>query len=441
MSNLVEIVKNAGITGAGGAGFPTHVKLAATAEMVIVNGAECEPLLRVDQQLIEIRTKDLLTSLQLAIETVHAQKGIIALKKKYHRAIDNLMKAVEDYPMIDIFLLDDFYPAGDEQVLVYEVLNRIVPEGGIPLDVQTVVFNVETLLNIYDAVQGVPVTEKYVTITGAVKVPMTIKVPIGMSVMNLIKAAGGATVQEFEVIDGGPMMGKIIDYKKAFVKKGTKGILVLPEEHTLIAGKKKNIKSMMREAKIACCMCSLCTEACPRFLLGHRLHPDRLMRLAGYSTSNDLGVSVEEAFLCCECGLCEAVCVMGLQPWKMNRMIKDQLGSAGIKNSLRNRPSVSNSFRDYRKFPGKRLIQRYGLAPYDVSAPIQSIAELDVKSVCIDMKQHLGAPAEVAICVGDSVTTGQKIGTIPDGKLSACVHSSITGTVTSIYNGVITIQK
>ena len=441
MNEIVELVKNAGITGAGGAGFPTHVKLSKNADFVIVNGAECEPLLRVDQQLMEMKAEELLFALNLAIETVNAKKGIIALKRKYHKATEKLEELIKNYPNIEIFLLDDFYPAGDEQVTVYEVLGRIVPEGGIPLDVLTVVFNVETLLNIYDAFYGKPVTYKYVTVTGSVNKPVTLKVPIGTPVDYLIQTAGGASIENFSIIDGGPMMGKILKNNQGFVKKSTKGILVLPTDHPLIIGKNKSMDSMLRESKIACCMCSLCTDACPRYLLGHRIHPDRLMRITGYGSTRDATTSVEEAFLCCECGLCETVCVMGLQPWKLNQMLKGKLAEAGIKNSLNNHPDKVMEFRKYRKFPVKRLIQRFGLTNYDVPAPLDINKEFQFESVCINMKQHLGAPAEILVSIGDKVHAGQMIGKIPEGKLSACIHASISGTVSYIEDDNITIKK
>ncbi|MEI8216223.1 MAG: 4Fe-4S dicluster domain-containing protein [Eubacteriales bacterium] len=441
MKEIVEIVKNAGITGAGGAGFPTHVKLSSNADYVIVNGAECEPLLRVDQQLMEMKAEELLFALNLAVESVNAKKGIIALKKKYHKATDKLEILIKNYQNIEIFLLDDFYPAGDEQVTVYEVLGRIVPEGGIPLDVNTVVFNVETLLNIYDAVHGKPVTYKYVTVTGAVNKPMTIKVPIGTPIDYLIQTAGGASIETYSLIDGGPMMGKIIKNNEGFVKKSTKGILVLPTDHPLIIGKNKSIDAMLRESKIACCMCSLCTDACPRYLLGHSIHPDRLMRITGYGSTMDASTSVEEAFLCCECGLCETVCVMGLQPWKLNQLLKGKLAAAGIKNNMNNQPDKVSEFRKYRKFPVKRLIQRFGLTNYDVPAPLDIDKEFEFEKVCINMKQHLGVPAEIIVSTGEEVRAGQMIGKIPEGKLSACIHASISGTVCSTEDGNIIIKK
>lgn len=441
MSSLVELVKNAGIVGAGGAGFPTRVKLDTKAEYVIVNGAECEPLLRVDQQLLAVYSHEILSALDEVVRGVGAKKGIIAIKKKHQGTIGKLMDTIAENKNIELFLLDDFYPAGDEQVTVYEVLKRIVPEGGIPLQVNTVVINAETLLNIYYALSGKPVTEKYVTVTGAVRNPVTLKVSVGSSYDSLIEAGGGAAVSDYAIIDGGPMMGKIAEGNRGNVRKTTKALIVLPKDHPLILSKKKDVESMLRESRGACCQCTLCTEVCPRNLLSHRLYPHKLMRLTQYNSLLDNSSNMQEAFLCCECGLCERACIMGLQPWKLNRVLKSKMAAAGIKNPYHNQPENAAPFREYRKFPVKRLIQRLGLEKYNVDAPLDISAKLKVNQVTIDLKQHLGAPAEAGVAVNDKVTEGQIIGKIPDGEMGAYIHSSISGTVCSITKDAITISS
>ena len=127
--NLIDIIAKSGIVGAGGAGFPTHVKMNAKAEYVIINGAECEPLLRVDQQLMAVETKKILDALKLCMEAVGADKGVIALKGHYEAAINSFNQLLGEYEGISLHLLPNFYPAGDEQITVYEVTGRIVPEG------------------------------------------------------------------------------------------------------------------------------------------------------------------------------------------------------------------------------------------------------------------------------------------------------------------------
>ena len=235
--NLIAQVQSAGVVGAGGAGFPTHVKLNAKADTVIINGAECEPLLRVDQQLMDRQAEKLLTALDLIVDQVGAERGVVALKEHYHAAAESLKRELPRHPRLSVHLLGAFYPAGDEQVIVYEVTGRIVPEGGIPLNVGVVVTNVETALNVLDASEGRPVVEKYVTLTGAVRAPKTVKVPLGITVAEALALAGGPTVSDYKVVNGGPMMGKIVSLGSA-VTKTTKGLIVVPaghprsEEHT-----------------------------------------------------------------------------------------------------------------------------------------------------------------------------------------------------------------
>jgi Na+-translocating ferredoxin:NAD+ oxidoreductase RnfC subunit len=207
---------------------------------------------------------------------------------------------------------------------------------------------------------------------------------------------------------------------------------VLPKNHPLLLSKDKSIESMLRQARSACCHCSLCTEVCPRNLLGHNLYPDKLMRLASYSSTCDGNTKATEAFLCSECGLCEQACIMGLQPWKLNNFLKAQLSANGIKNLYKNKPKETNFFREYRKFPVNKLKARLGIEKYDVDAPIVKEDNKYFKSVVIDRAQHMGAKAEPIVNIGDQVYKGQLIGDIPENQLGAKIHASIAGVVKDI---------
>ncbi|PKM52047.1 MAG: electron transport complex protein RnfC [Firmicutes bacterium HGW-Firmicutes-7] len=439
VDNFINMIKDSGVVGAGGAGFPTHVKFDTKADFVIVNGAECEPLLRVDQILMDIEADKILFALDQCVKHVGAKEGIIGLKNKYAKAISSLTKALEKYPNLRIHLLDNVYPAGDEQYLVYVVTGRIVPEGGIPIMVGTIVTNVETLLNIYNGIHNIPVTEKYLTIAGAVKNPITIKVPLGISVREVIHLAGGPVYEKYKVIDGGPMMGKILESIDDPVKKTSKGYIVLPETHPLIKNKEKKVSRVLKEAQTACCHCDLCTDVCPRYLLGHKLHPSKLMRISSYGSLGDGNATLDEAFLCCECGLCEQACIMNLQPWKVNINIKKQLTEMGIKNQNNRKPTEVNPFFKYRGFPVKKLIYRIELDQYDVQAPL---TETDVifKEVTIVNKQHIGAPSVLWVKEGEMVTKGQLIFRAKDHALGANIHSSISGIVLKACDGKVIIK-
>ena len=426
--DFIEKIKAAGIVGAGGAGFPTHVKLDAKAEYVLVNAAECEPLLRVDQILMAEETDKILKALELSVEHVGANQGVIAIKEKYTLAIDKLREKLIDYPKLSIYLLKNIYPAGDEHYIVNRITGRIVPEGGIPLNVGCIVINVETLLNVYNAVNDIPLTEKYMTITGAVRSPKTIKVPLGISVREAIELAGGTDLKEFRVIDGGPMMGKILTYIDSPVKKTSKGYIVLPVDHALIQSREKDINTQLKETKTSCCHCDLCTDVCPRYLLGHKLHPSKIMRVASYGSLGDKNATLDEAFLCCECGLCEEACIMNLQPWKVNIYLKGQLTKQGIKNSNRRTDLEVHPYMDLRGFPVKKLVYRLDLHEYDVDAPLTDVHK-SFDLVNIPCKQHIGAPATAVVKDGDYVRKNDLIYSEEGKPMGVNMHASIDGIV------------
>ncbi|MGL5329416.1 MAG: SLBB domain-containing protein [Peptostreptococcaceae bacterium] len=437
--DLCSLVREAGVVGAGGAGFLTHVKLNAKAEYVIINGAECEPLLRVDQQLMEIECRKILDGLKLVKEHVGAKYGVIALKEKYKKAVKSLEDIIGEYDGISLHKLKNFYPAGDEQIIVYEVTKRIVPEGGIPLNVGTIVCNVETIANIYDAYYNLkPVTHKYVSVTGEVKNPKTFKLPIGISIKEAIDLAGGSKIEDYVVINGGPMMGKIIDENNP-ITKTTKGLIVLSKDHPLVKSLTKDINQMLKEAKTACMHCSHCSEVCPRNLIGHRINPDKMMRLASYGDVCDKDITPVNAFLCCECRLCEYACVMDLQPWKLHNSLKKTMGSNGIKNTCKSIPQSAHPFREYKKYPVTKLIYKLGLHSYDVDAPISDMS-LEIKSVNIPLSQHIGAPSIPVVKVGDKVKVGDLIAQNEESKLGSNIHSSIDGVITGISNNTIIID-
>ena len=434
---IVAAVKAAGVVGAGGAGFPTHIKIDAQVDVVIANGAECEPLLRAHQLIMASESAKVVLGLKTVMLATGARRGYIGLKRKYAEAVANLQAAIaaaggQD---VELFFLPDIYPAGDEQVLVHEVTGRIVPEGGLPLQVGVVVANVETLVNIAAALAGIPVTDKFVTIGGAVSRPVTVKVPLGMKVGELIALAGGAAVEPYAVIDGGPMMGKLVT-PDAPVTKTTGGILVLPANHPLIIQRQTPWQTIANRAKAVCCNCLACTEACPRNLLGHSLEPHRIMQAIGRGQFQDSAV-LSRAFLCSECGACDNFgCLMGLSPRRVNSELKKELARAGIKNPHHNKPLKVRTNREYHLIPTKRLVARLGLSVYDVAAPL-SPAPVAAAEVRLPLSQHLGAPAQAVVKVGDSVQKGDLIGKIPAGAaVSANLHASISGRIFAVDQSI-----
>ncbi|QIB68845.1 electron transport complex protein RnfC [Aminipila butyrica] len=440
--NLLEQVKEAGIVGAGGAGFPTHAKLASKAEYILLNGAECEPLLRVDQQLMALFPDEIIKGFEAAGRQVEAKKAILGIKGKHKDVIHILeerIKAlhVEDY--VEIGLLPDIYPAGDEQVLVYELTGRVVPEVGIPIQVGCVVINSETALNIYYAMEGKAVTETYLTLAGDIPQRLTVKVPVGTPIIDVLKLSGIENFDDYTVIDGGPMMGPVMAGTDGYVTKKTKGFVILKKHHLLIQRKSASKEQSKRINRATCEQCRMCTDMCPRYLLGHATQPHKMMRALGYKSDNleEKGI----AQLCCQCNLCELfACPIGLYPKAANNYFRDMLLEKGMRYKPTKDVFEARGPREMRKLPSKRLIARIGLRDFDKPAPMAE-CPLQVQEVHIATRQHVGAPAEAVVQVGDRVEVGQKIGQIPADSLGAAIHASISGTVTECGNGYIAIRR
>ena len=319
-----ERVRAAGVVGAGGAGFPTHVKLQAQVDTFLVNAAECEPMLKVDQQLMAVQAERLIRGVQYAMTATGASAGIIALKEKYQGAINALTPLLP--AGIRLHILPDVYPAGDEVLTIWMATGRRVPPAALPVSVGVVVNNVQTVLNIARAVeQQYPVTRRTLTVNGAVASPITLTVPIGMSLRDVLALAGGATVDDPGFINGGPMMGSLITSLDTPVSKTTGGLLVLPKSHALIQRRMQDERTVLSVAKTVCEQCRLCTDLCPRHLIGHELSPHLLVRAVNYQQAATPQLLLT-ALTCSECNVCESVaCPVGISPMRINRMLKREL--------------------------------------------------------------------------------------------------------------------
>lgn len=441
--DLLRKIYEAGVVGAGGAGFPTHIKLDCGVEYLIINGAECEPLLKTDQYLMRNNSMQLVAAAGLVGELTGASRIIFAIKKKYIREADSLEKEIlEQGSKAEIFFLNGIYPAGDEHMLVYDVTGRTVPPGGIPLATGVVVSNVNTIYNIFEASIGRPVTSRYITVTGEVRKPALVKAPLGTSVSECIEAAGGTCLREFKVIMGGPMMGKMLpggQINDRYITKTDSGVIVIPSEHYLANRAAVSIEHIINQAKSACIQCSYCTDMCPRYLAGHKLRPHRIMRSISLGVDEDSVYN--EAFLCSECGICELyACPMGLSPRKVNIHVKGILRSTGIKPVNSPLDIERTKMRAFRKVPVSRLINRLDLAGYDREIP-NDVIELQPHSINVPLRQHIGIPAAPVVRYGDPVKPGQLIAAVEHGRLGANIHAGIEGVVEAVSSEGILINS
>lgn len=435
--SLSEKIFNAGVVGAGGAGFPAHIKANSKVEFVLANGAECEPLIHKDYELMLHFSKEIMRGLELLIESTSAKKGYFGIKEKNEKAISAISKHLNG--KTELTKLGDFYPSGDEFELVYEATGRLIPPAGIPLDIGCVVNNVETLYNVALAEKDIPVTKKFICVAGAVKNPYSFFVPVGTCLKDVIEFAGGTKIKDFGIFVGGVMMGHLTFDLNEVVTKKTAGIIVLPKDHYLIKRKNQPEHTWHRIGKSACDQCSYCTELCPRYLLGYQVEPHKVMRSLGF-TKTGSAVWNQMAELCCSCGLCTLyACPEDLYPKEACDMAKFEMREAGIKFIQQKEVKV-HPIKEGRRVPLKQLIMKLKLQDYDVEAPFNS-KSISVDNVQIPLQQHIGKTAKAIVKKGEVVEEGQMIGKIPDNELGANIHASISGKVKEVTEQFVSIES
>ncbi len=419
----VARIAELGVVGAGGGGFPAAVKLGARVSTVIANAAECEPLLHKDKELLLHRSEPFLRGLRIAMELTGARQGVVGIKEKYHEIIEAIERKAP--AAVRVVPLPDVYPAGDEFILVQMITGRVIPPGGLPKDVDAAVSNVETLVNI-----GLdqPVTHKYLTIAGAVANPVTVRAPVGISIGEVVAAAGGPTVPDFAILLGGVMMARPAAGLDVPVTKTTGGIVVLPAAHALIRRHNAAWKDVQRIGRSACDQCRFCTEFCPRYLLGHPIEPHRAMQSLGFASGAD--AMIAGTLYCCECNLCTLFsCPEDLDPKNVCVQAKPtarerSLTFKGSPESVQPHPMA-----EYRRVPMRRLIARLGLSEFRNIGPLVDYP-FSPASVNIPLKQHAGLAATPVVKSGERVRAGDLIAAPDAGKLGARIHASIDGVVT-----------
>ena len=437
IEELQKIVQENGVVGAGGAGFPTYMKIDQRANTILLNCAECEPLLKLHRQLMETHAYEIMETFHLVAQTVGAKEAIIGIKRSYTGAVKALEQYIGEFPEMRIALLDEVYPMGDEVVLIYEATGRVVRPGGLPIEEGVAVFNVETMYNIHNAVKNKqPVTTKLVSVVAEVEHPVTVRVPLGCTLDDVVALAGGTALKNPVYFVGGPMMG-FIGSGSQQVTKTTNAILVLPEDHPVVMKKQRKASIDLKRAASICCQCETCTDLCPRHALGHPITPHLFMRSASNKDFQDLNPFLHTMF-CSSCGVCEMyACPQDLAPRSLMADYKAGLRKNGVKPPKVESKPVNPS-REFRKVPEERLMARLGLTKYDKEAPLND-RTAEIKAVKVLLSQHIGAPAVPVVKVGDIVTQGQMIAQ-PAKGLSVGIHASIAGRVNEVtdrYIGIV----
>lgn len=442
LEELQKIVYDAGIVGAGGAGFPTHRKFSENVKQIVVNAAECEPLMMVDHHLLEFHLQELVDTLNLLCDMMGAEEAIIGIKGKNMHLLDSSIVKSLSGTRVKIKEIPDIYPAGDEVVLTYETTGKIIPEGAIPVMVGVMVINVETVFNIYKAVnKAEPVIDKYITIGGDVPKDITVVAPIGMKIVDLLTAAGYGDLKNKEVVNGGPMMGKLVNLETDVVTKTTKGLLIFPKTHSIVQRMKMPVETAVKRASAACCNCTMCTDMCPRYLLGYNLEVHKTVRVASHGEVQNVESFLQNA-LCCGCGVCSVIaCQQGLYPSKLSMEIKGSLGRHGLRRQNNIQPEHVREERASRLVSSNKLIDRLGIRRY-VKDKVEKVDTVfNPSTIYIELKQHVGKPASAVVKTGEKVSRGQVVAATDYNDLGTCMHSSIDGTVQAVTDRFVIIGK
>lgn len=290
-----DIVREAGIVGLGGAGFPTNVKLTPKDESkidyIIVNGAECEPYLTCDYRMMIEEPERLIGGLKVMLQLFENAKAVIGVENNKPKAIEKLRALVKDEPKISVEALRTKYPQGGERSLIYAVTGREINSSMLPADAGCVVDNVNTVMAIYDAVcKRTPILERVITITGdAIKEPQNFKVRTGMNYNDIIEAAGGFKADPKKILSGGPMMGQAMYTTDVPVTKNSSSLTCFLEDEV-----EKNPES-------PCIRCGRCGEVCPEFLVP-------VLMMKSCMNGDSAGYEKLYGMECIECGSCSYIC-------------------------------------------------------------------------------------------------------------------------------------
>ena len=292
---ILEIVKNAGIVGLGGAAFPAHVKLSPPSgikiDTLVINGSECEPYLTVDDMLMKTFPDAIIEGIRIIMKALNVKNAVIGIEKDKPKAIKVMEEAASAFKEIAVKPLKPFFPQGGEKQIILSTLGREVPSRGLPMDVGATVFNVGTVFAIREAVlYDRPLTERYITVSGdCIKNPGNYKVKIGTRIADVIEECGGLKKDPVKIVLGGPMCGIAVDTMEISITKGISGILVLSE-------KEIDIKDYM-----PCVKCGKCVAACPMGLLPCEIA--NAVEILRYDVVEKLF-----PFECISCGSCAYIC-------------------------------------------------------------------------------------------------------------------------------------
>ena len=295
LDSFTEAVRQSGAVGLGGAGFPTFVKLSvkdlSKLDAVVINAAECEPYITSDTRTMLDKSGDIMRGIEAVKKYLHPNRFIIGIEKNKPEAIKKMQELASQSEGVEVKVLPSSYPQGGEKVLVFNTIGKIIPKGGLPLDVGVIVINVTTLAFIGNYLKtGMPLVNKCVTVDGsAVKEPKNVIAPIGMSIADVLEQSGGTKSEVAKALYGGPMMGLAVPSLDSPILKNTNAITAM------------DIKEATPPKTTPCIRCGACLNHCPL-----RLDPREIARAYKLGSVEDL--QTLHVDLCMECGCCSYIC-------------------------------------------------------------------------------------------------------------------------------------
>lgn len=439
LNELKSILQSCGIVGAGGAGFPSYAKLAEGAEFLVINCAECEPLIYTDFMLMREKMDKIVGGAQIIMENTGIKHSYISIKE--HRG--HMLGYTDGQVLgkgVSVKLLPNVYPMGDEINLIYETTGRVVKPGCLPITSGIIVFNGETVYNVWRAYNmHRPVVSDWFTIGGDIPKRYVVKTPIGTRLKDVFDQLGVTFNPDTHVIiNGGPSMGKIDDLNTIVVNRTSKSFLILPKTARAVKNKQVHIDDMLRRAASACCGCTRCTEMCPRHTLGYPIEPHKMIRVATGNAAVDHPELVTTASLCCSCGICAEVCCQEISPKDVILNLKGILAKNKLRFTPGNEEYHVSADRPNRMIASHRWEDILNVHKYDV-VPEFVFEKLKVKRVEVPMGTHIGAKAIPAVKIGDMVEEAQRIADAAPG-LSIPQFASISGKVTYVDENKVVIE-
>lgn len=315
---LIEAIRNSGVVGLGGAGFPTHVKFnvpdGTVIDELIINCAECEPYITSDTRTMLDKSEDMAFGIEQIMKHLDIKKVIIAIEDNKKSAIESMRRMANSIEGATISVIKSRYPQGAEKVLIYHTTGKVVPAGKLPLHVGTLVCNCTTVAAIGSFIKtGMPLVNKCVTVDGgAVREPKNVIVPIGTSIKDVIEFCGGFSAAPGKIIYGGPMMGISVPDVESPIMKNTNAILVFDE------------KEGIQKEQTQCIRCGACASHCP-----YNLTPFAFAK--AYRNSDVEALRSLRVDICMECGCCAFVCPANIPLVQMHKLSKDMLRAADKK--------------------------------------------------------------------------------------------------------------